>query len=85
MEKHEPFYPIDLKHLQDKALSIQHSLDIYTCFDRSEDMKRVSLQRAKDVIDVMVRDIDYLFDTKTFNGKRGLGLDDAPKEEGNKG
>jgi len=71
----EKIQPIDLVHIQDKALAIRHNLERIVS-DRSDEMKSKALKNAISIIETMIRDIDYLFDTKTFDGRRGLGLDD---------
>ena len=76
MEKElEQFYPIDLGHIQDKAISIKHDFEVWRSNERSEEIRAKHIDSAEKKIDVIIRDIDYLFDTRLFNGKRAIGLD----------
>jgi hypothetical protein len=72
----EHFLPIDLGNIQEKAIKIQHLLSIINNPDRSENMKKVSLKSIESITDTMVRDIDHYFETKTFNGRIALGLEE---------
>ena len=74
--KLEQFYPSDLGHIQDKAISIKHDFEVWRSSERSEEIRAKHIDSAENKIDVIIRDIDYLFDTKLFNGKRAIGLDE---------
>ncbi len=74
--KREQFLPVDLGHLQDKARSIQHALEVYMNHERSEKMRQFYLRKALHIAGVIVHDIDYLDDTKTFGGTNAFGIED---------
>lgn len=64
----EKLVPTDLVHLQEKARSAQHSLSVFKSRDRSDAYKARHLKSIEDVIDVLIRDIDCLIDTKDIGG-----------------
>ena len=76
----ENFYPIDLENIQDKILAIKHNLQLCQNSERSSEMRAKALENIESYVDVISRDIDYLMDTRLFNGKRALGLDEKTAE-----
>jgi len=74
--KREPLYPIDLGHIQDKAQAIVHALSVYNNHERSQEVRDFYLKKAEQLASTIVHDIDYLMDTRLFDGRRALGLDD---------
>jgi len=71
------FLPINLGSIQDKAIKIKHLLSIINSPDRGEEIKKVSLKSIEQINDTIIRDIDYHFETKTFNGIVALELDEV--------
>jgi predicted component of type VI protein secretion system len=81
----DKLYPVDLGHLRDKAVSVRESLDIFVESSLSEEFKAFHLKSARQVADSIVRDIDWLLDTKLFNGQEAMGLDELRNEIASKG
>ena len=63
----EKIKPIDLGHLWDKLISVKRNLEVFNSSDRSEDFKKKKLESAVNIIDVCIRDIEYLLDEKDIN------------------
>ena len=74
------FLPVDLGHIQEKAIAAEKALKVYRDNERSPEMREKSLRSAENYISVLVRDIDYYMDTYTFNGERAMGLDEIARE-----
>lgn len=64
----EKLVPIDLHHLWDKLLSAQRGLQQHRNTERSEEFRARGLKSAEDIVDVCIRDIEYLYDTKDIGG-----------------
>lgn len=64
----EKLVPIDLHHLWDKLLSAQRGFKQYHNTERSEEFRERGLKMAEDIVDVCIRDIEYLRDTKDIGG-----------------
>ena len=76
MKNFDEFYPIDLARIQEKAIAAKHAFEVYRNSERSVELREESLKEAENIISVIVRDIDYYFDVKAFDGKRAKGLDE---------
>lgn len=65
--KKENIVPLDLHHLLEKLLLAQRCMIQYRS-DRSDGFKKNALKKQEDIIDVCIRDIEYLLDTKNIGG-----------------
>lgn len=74
MDKKE-FTPIDLEDLRRKAIAIKDNLERSQDIDRSEEFRNICLKNAIDISDTLIRDFDYYFDTKKFNGRIPMELE----------
>lgn len=74
MSKKEKFLPVDLGHLEEKALAILNAFEASECPDRSEEYREYMLKRARDITETLVRDFRYYFDTKEIGGLIPYGL-----------
>lgn len=76
----EKFLPIDLGHLEEKAIAILNAFKASECSDRSEEYRAVMLKKAKDITNTLVQDFRYYFDTKEIGGLIPYDLDEVKKQ-----
>lgn len=60
----EKIYPIDLRHLWDKLISASRHFEASQDGERTEEFREQELKSVKQIIEVCVKDIEYLLDKK---------------------
>ena len=71
----EELKPIDLGHLEEKALVIVDCFRKANDYDRSEEYRAFHLKKAEQVADTLLRDFGYYFDKYKVGGIVPYGLD----------
>jgi hypothetical protein len=72
----EKLLPVDLGHLEDKALAIVDSFRKYNESSRSEEYRNYHLKKAESISETLLRDFGYYFDNKIIGGVVAYGLDE---------
>ena len=75
--KKEKFLPVDLGHLEDKALAIVDAFRRANHPDRSNEYKKFHLKKAEQIADTLLSDFGYYFDTKEIGGMIPYGLNET--------
>lgn len=70
----EELKPVDLGHLEDRAIAMLEALRASEDEDRSQEYRSFKLQKAKDLAEVQVRDFRHLFDSYNIGGITPYGL-----------
>lgn len=78
MEKKEELKPVDLGHLEDRALAIVDSFRRANDIDRSKEYRAHHLKKAEQVSNTLLHDFGYYFDTYKIGGIVPYGLDQKP-------
>ena len=73
----EKLLPVDLGHLEDKALAIVDAFRKANCPDRSKEYRAFHLKNAEQVANTLLSDFGYYMDTKEIGGMIPYGLDEA--------
>lgn len=71
----EELKPVDLGHLEEKALAIVDAFNKANDNDRSAKYRAFHLKNAQEIADVLLRDFRYYFDTYKIGGIVPYGLD----------
>ena len=71
----EELKPVDLGHLEEKALAIVDAFRKANCYDRSPEYKAFYLKKAEQIASVLLNDFGYYFDTYKIGGIVPYGLD----------
>lgn len=58
----DKFLPVDLGHLEDKALAIVDCFRKYNDLDRSKEYREFHLKQAETISKTLLRDFGYCFD-----------------------
>lgn len=74
--KKEQFKPVDLGHLEDKALAIVDAFRKYNCLDRSSEYRAFFLKKAEQIANTLLTDFGYYFDKYEIGGVVPYGLDE---------
>jgi len=81
MDKKEVFKPIDLGHLEDKALAIVDAFRKTNDVDRSAEYRAYFLKEAENIANTLLRDFGYCFDKYEIGGVIPYGLDEVEEVE----
>lgn len=73
--KKEELKPVDLGHLEDKALAIVDAFRKANCVDRSSEYRAFHLQKAEQIANTLLNDFGYYFDKYKIGGIVPYGLD----------
>lgn len=71
----EDFKPVDLIHLEDKALAIVDAFRKANSVDRSPEYRAFHLKNAEQISESLLRDFGYYLDTYKIGGIIPYGLD----------
>lgn len=72
----EELKPVNLGHLEDKALHVVDSFRKANEPDRSKEYRAFHLKKAEDISKVLLRDFGYYMDTYSIGGIIPYGLDE---------
>lgn len=75
----EELAPVDLGHLEDKAVAIKNYFDASHDDERSEEYRAYMLKKAESVASSLVADFRYILDTYTIGGMEPYGLSESEK------
>lgn len=73
--KKEDFKPVDLGHLESKALAVVEAFNKASDPDRSEEYRKYHLKNAERIARVLVHDFRHYFDNYKIGGMVPYGLD----------
>lgn len=76
----ETFKPVDLGHLEDKAIAIVDAFDKANDTDRSEEYRAYHLKKAEQISKALLHDFRYYFDEYEIGGMIPYGLDEKNKD-----
>lgn len=71
----EELAPVDLGHLQDRAIALLEALNASEDPDRSEAYRVYQIEKARNLAETQVRDFRYIFDNFKIGGIVPYGLD----------
>lgn len=77
----EELKPVDLGHLQSRAIELLEALNGSEDVDRSDKYREYQRKKAKDLAEVQVRNFRYIFDNYKIGGIVPYGLDEEPTHE----
>lgn len=75
----EEMKPVDLGHLEDKAIAIKNYFAASHDNDRSAEYRAFMLEKAESVADTLVADFRHYFDKYKIGGVTPYGLDERVK------
>lgn len=73
----EELKPVDLGHMQDRAIALLEALNASNDDDRSAAYRAYQVEKARDLAAVQVRDFRYIFDTYKIGGIVPYGLEQS--------
>lgn len=73
--KKEELKPINLGHLEDKALAIVDAFRKANCSSRSQEYRAFYLKQAEQIANTLLNDFGYYFDRYKIGGVVPYGLD----------
>lgn len=76
MKKREDFRPVDLGHLEDKALAIVAAFDKFNDVARTPEYRQFHLKKAESIACTLVADFRHYFDNYKIGGITPYGLDE---------
>lgn len=70
----EELKPVDLGHLEDKALAVVDCFRKANDVDRSKEYRKYYLKKAEDIAETLLHDFGYYFDKYKIGGVVPYGL-----------
>lgn len=80
----EELKPVDLGHLEDKALHIVDSFRKANDMERSKEYRAFQLKNAEQIAGTLLRDFGYYFDTYKIGSMVPYGLDEITNTSNHK-
>jgi len=84
MNKKEKFLPVDLGHLESRALAVVEAFDKHNDTERSDEYRNYHLKNAESIARSLASAFRHSFDTYEIGGMIPYGLDEALLSSPNK-